>query len=196
MHPRRSAALAAALGALLALPATAQQLTGAPSLVTPATAPVAADLLTDVSQVEAKMNGLARAIPADKYGWRPGPGVRSVSEVLMHVAADNWLLAAAVGHAADSATGIKGDDFRTAQAFERRQVDRDAAMAELARSFTHLKRSLASTSTARMGEKVTLFGQSFTVQQSWILTTTHLHEHLGQLIAYARSNGIAPPWGS
>lgn len=40
-----------------------------------------------------------------------------------------------------------------------------------------------------------MFGQSFTMQQGWIMATTHLHEHLGQMIAYARSNGVKPPWG-
>ena len=139
--------------------------------------------------------GLARAIPADKYGWRPGQGVRSVSEVLMHVAADNYLLPAAVGHAADPSTGIKGDDYKTAQAYERRQLSRDSTIAELERSFAHLRKSLSSTTPARLGEQVTMFGQKFTVQQTWILTATHLHEHLGQLIAYARSNGVTPPWG-
>jgi uncharacterized damage-inducible protein DinB len=172
------------------LPAAAQQPANAN-----APTGLTADLLRDLDQVEKKMLGLARAIPADKYAWRPGQGVRSVGEVFMHVAADNYLLPAAVGHAADPKTGIKGDDYKTAQAYERRQLGRDSTIAELERSFAHLKKSLAGTSAARHGEQVSMFGQKFTVQQTWIMTATHLHEHLGQMIAYARSNGIAPPWG-
>ena len=53
---------------------------------------------------------------------------------------------------------------------------------------------LQSTTSAKMGEQVKLFGQPFTMQRAWILGTTHLHEHLGQLIAYARTNGVKPPW--
>jgi uncharacterized damage-inducible protein DinB len=53
---------------------------------------------------------------------------------------------------------------------------------------------MEGTAAAKLTEKVDLFGSSYTVQQLWVLTTTHLHEHLGQAIAYARSNGVVPPW--
>jgi uncharacterized damage-inducible protein DinB len=186
-------ALVVALVAAATPPAAAQQTTAAGSSVAPAG--LTADLLMDVGQLEKKMLGLARAIPAEKYAWRPGQGVRSVGEVLLHVASDNYLLPAALGAAADPATGIRADDYKTALAFERRQLDRDATIAELEKSFAHLRKTLAATPATRLGEKVSLFGQPFTVQQTWILTATHLHEHLGQLIAYARTNNIAPPWG-
>ncbi|MDQ3699055.1 MAG: DinB family protein [Gemmatimonadota bacterium] len=179
----RPALFTAAIFAACALPAAAQP---AGSVTT--------DLLQGVTQLEKKMLDLARAIPADKYGWRPGTGVRSVGEVLLHVAADNYLLPAVVGFAADPSTGIKGDDYQTAVAFEKRTMNKDATIAELEKSFAHVKKSLTETPAARLGEKVSIFGQSFTTQQLWILTSTHLHEHLGQMIAYARSNDIAPPW--
>ena len=155
---------------------------------------VVADLLTDVGQVEKKMLQLAKAMPADKFDWRPAAGVRSFSEVVRHVAADNYLIPATIGIAAEPATGIKGDDYKTAVAYEQRKLDRDAAIAEMEKSFAHLKRALQGTTAQRMAEKVKLFGQDFTVQQTWILATTHLHEHLGQAIAYARSNNVVPPW--
>ena len=78
-----------------------------------------------------KFVDLAKAIPADKYEWRPGAGVRSVGEVLLHVASDNYLIPAAIGFPADPATGIKGDDYKTAQAFEQRKLSKDQAVAEL-----------------------------------------------------------------
>ena len=190
MRPTVRLTLAAALIAAAAPPVLAQQ----PAAPAAGASTITADLLMDVEDLERKMLALARAIPADKYGYRPGAGVRSVGEVLLHVAADNYLLPAALGHAADPATGIKGDDFKTAQAFERRQLNRDSTLAELQRSFAHLKTGLASTSAARLAQPVSMFGQPSTVQRMWVLTTTHLHEHLGQLIAYARSNGVAPPW--
>jgi uncharacterized damage-inducible protein DinB len=189
----RKFALAAALVAAVALPAAAQQPAGAATAAAPAPG-LTADLLTDIDQLEKKVLGLARAIPADKYAWRPAQGVRSVGEVLMHVAADNYLLPSSMGHAADPKTGIKGDDYKAAQAFERRQLSRDSTIAELERSFAHVRKSLSGTTAARLGEQVPMFGQKFTVQQAWIMTATHLHEHLGQLIAYARSNGVTPPW--
>ena len=75
---------------------------------------------------EKKFVALAKAIPAEKYDWRPGAGVRSVGEVIRHVASDNYLIPAALGFAADPSTGIKGDDYKTAQAFESEEVDEGA----------------------------------------------------------------------
>ena len=184
--PVRFTLLQAAVALACALPAAAQAAPQAGSLT--------ADLLADINDVQKKFVDLANAIPADKYEWRPGTGVRSVHEVVMHVAADNYLIPAALGFTPDPATGIKGDDYKTAMAFEQRKMSRDAAIAELEKSFAFLKQSLQGTATTRMGEQVKLFGQPFTMQRAWILGTTHLHEHLGQLIAYARSNSVKPPW--
>ena len=192
MYASARFALAAALVAAATLPAAAQSPNAAPAANTAA---LAADLLRDVGQLERKTMALARAIPADKFDWKPSAGARSVGEVLLHVAADNYLLPAVVGFTPDPATGIKGDDYKTAQAFERRPLDRAATLAELERSFAHLRSALAATPATRLSAPVSMFGQTFTVQQTWIMTATHLHEHLGQLIAYARSNGVAPPWG-
>jgi uncharacterized damage-inducible protein DinB len=153
-----------------------------------------ADLLRDIGEVEEKLVGLARAIPADKYDWRPGAGVRSVGEVFMHVAADNYLLATGAGAAAPAATGIKAEDYGTVQAYETRKLARDAIIAELEASFAHVKKTMSGPAGGRLSDKVKLFGQDFTIQQLWILEATHLHEHLGQAIAYARSNAIVPPW--
>jgi uncharacterized damage-inducible protein DinB len=182
----RFTVLQAVFALACALPVAAQ---GAP-----AAGSVAADLLADINDVEKKFVGLAKAIPSDKYEWRPGAGVRSVHEVVLHVAADNYLIPAALGFAPDPATGIKGEDYKTAMAFEQRKMSKDAAIAELEKSFSFLKQSLQGTSTAKMGDQVKLFGQPFTMQRAWILGTTHLHEHLGQLIAYGRTNNVKPPW--
>ncbi len=153
-----------------------------------------ADLMADVDEVEKKLVGLAKKMPADKFDWRPGTGVRSFAEVVMHVAADNYFIPAMVGVAADASTGIKGEDYKTAVAYEQRKLARDAAIAEMEKSFAHLKKALQNTSTARLSESINMFGQTSTVQKTWILAATHLHEHLGQMIAYARTSGVVPPW--
>jgi uncharacterized damage-inducible protein DinB len=171
-----------ALALACALPAAAQS------------ASVMADLTGDVADVEKKFIDLAKAIPSEKYDWRPGAGVRSVNEVLRHVASDNYLIPAGLGYAADPATGIKGEDYKTAQAFEKKQSTKEQTVADLEKSFAHLKKSMQATTPAKLGDSVKLFGQPFTMQKAWVLGTTHLHEHLGQLIAYARVNGVKPPW--
>jgi len=178
----RQLAFSGALALLCAVPAAAQS------------ASITADLVSDVSDVEKKFIALAKAIPPEKYDWRPGTGVRSVGEVIRHVASDNYLIPAGLGYAADASTGIKGDDYKTAQAFEAKKSTKDQSVADLEKSFAHLKKSMNATTPAKLGDQVKLFGQPFTMQRAWILGTTHLHEHLGQLIAYARTNGVKPPW--
>ena len=178
----RFAVLNGALALACAVPAAAQNAT------------LMSDLMGDVSQAEKKFIDLAKAIPAEKYDWRPGPGVRSVGDVLRHVASDNYLIPAALGHAADPSTGIKGEDYKTAGAFEKRKATKEQTIADLEKSFANLKAAMQATTPAKLGDPVKLFGQPFTMQAAWVLGTTHLHEHLGQLIAYARTNGVKPPW--
>ncbi len=160
--------------------------TGTPTVMT--------DLLRDVTDVEKKMVDLAKAIPAAKYSYRPSAGVRSVAEVVMHVAGDNYFMPAAVGTAAPAATGITGDRYETVEAYEKRAMSPDSAVAELVASFTFLKGAMQAQSAASLTESKKMFGSESTGQQTWIGATTHLHEHLGQMIAYARANNIVPPW--
>jgi uncharacterized damage-inducible protein DinB len=184
MRAIRSLPAALALPLLLvASQASAQQ---EPTLV--------ADLLGDLGELETKLVGLAEAMPESSYGWRPMEGVRSTGEVFKHLASDNFLLAAAGGLAAPEATGIDGSDYTTAVAYEKRAMDKSEVVAAVRASFDHLEAAIASTSAARLGEKVDLFGRPATVQSLWLLTVTHAHEHLGQAIAYARANEVVPPW--
>jgi uncharacterized damage-inducible protein DinB len=178
----RAAAAAAALIVALVPPVRAQA------------GGVVADLVKDVAQAEQKLVGLAKAMPESTWAWRPGAGVRTVGEVFQHVAADNYFLPTAVGVAAPAATGIKAGDYKATQAYETRKVSRAEAIADLERSLAHLKQAMQQTTPAQLNESMTVFGMTTTRQGFWILATTHLHEHLGQAIAYARSNGVVPPW--
>lgn len=183
IRPTRPTLTVGALLALMAAPAVAQQPAG-----------LMADLLRDVSELQEKLVGLANAMPEANYGWRPGQGVRSVGEVFQHVAADNYLIPALLGTAPPASTGIKADDYKTVQDYETRKADRATIIADLEKSFAHLKKTMGETPAAKLGDEASFFGRNMTLQQAWILATTHLHEHLGQAIAYARSNGIVPPW--
>jgi uncharacterized damage-inducible protein DinB len=189
MRPTLLEHLAAA--ALLALPVpnlSAQQspATGTPTIV--------ADLMADVEQVRGKLEGLAEAIPESTWDWRPGEGVRSVTEVFLHVAADNYLLAVPLGAPAPASTGIDAADYGTVQAYEARTVTKAEALAELRQSFDHLRDAMAAVDAQRLAGTVQIFGSEFTGQAFLVLTATHLHEHLGQMIAYGRMNGVVPPW--
>ncbi len=180
-HRLRLAAVAALM--LVSTRAGAQQRSG-----------VMGVLLSHVNDVHAKLVGLARAIPADQYSWRPMEGVRSSGEVLLHVAVDNYFMPSMVGVQPDTSTHVDPKNFATLSAFEKQQLDRDATIATLDRSFEHLVKAMEATPDSSLSHPVTMFGQKTTVEGMWVGTTTHLHEHLGQLIAYARMNHVVPPW--
>ena len=191
----RSFSIAVLSIALTAASVSAQAPAAAPpKAALPTTAPLVVTLLKDIEDVGAKMVGLAKAIPAEKYDWRPGAGVRSVREVMLHVASDNYLLPALAGTPAPAATGIDLKDFKSVERFEKRPLSRDSVIAELERSFTYLGNAMAKTTPETLPSTVSMFGQKSPLQDLWISTTTHLHEHLGQSIAYARTNGVKPPW--
>jgi uncharacterized damage-inducible protein DinB len=152
------------------------------------------DLIKDINEVEEKLVSLANTLNATQWNWRPAEGVRSVHEVLMHVAADNYFIPAAMGVAAPAKTGITATDYPAVQKFESQKPSREATVAELKASFEHLRTAMKTFPQARMEDKLKVFGQDFTVQGMLVMTATHLHEHLGQMIAYARSNNVKPPW--
>lgn len=173
---------AAFLSLTLAPPASAQTRDG-----------VMGDLLRDINQVEQKVVGLAKALPASAYEWRPGKGVRSTGEVFMHIASDNYFMPVLVGTPAPAETKIT-KEYSTAEAFEKRSLGRDAIIAELEKSFAFLKSSMNATADDKLNVVTGTGRNSSTPRSLWISTATHLHEHLGQLIAYARSNNVVPPW--
>jgi hypothetical protein len=120
--------------------------------------------------------------------------VRSTEEVFKHVASDNYFLPAAMGITPPPESGINGKDYKTTLAFEKRTMTRDQVIAELDKSFAFLKASMKGMSDAQLNAALDVFGQKTTNRGLWVSTVTHLHEHLGQLIAYARSNKVTPPW--
>src|SRR3954469_9071904 len=166
------------------------------ALIAPLTAQtregVMGELLKDVDGVEKKVVDLAKALPESAYSWRPGPGVRSTGEVLQHIAADNYFLPVLLAKAAPAETGIT-KDYNTAAAFEKKTRTKDEVIVELQKSFAFLRTSMGSTSDADLNTSIDMFGQKSTTRGTWIATATHLHEHLGQLIAYARANKVTPP---
>ena len=160
-----------------------------------AQAPAVVDaLMRDIDMLEQKLIGLAEAIPEEQYGWRPGEGVRSVGEVMMHVAADNYFIPTIAGVTAPTATGIKAGDYQSVLAYEGRSATKAEAIAATRESFVHLRTAMQAVDDAALGASLNVFGTSMSGLDLWILATTHLHEHLGQMIAYARSNSVVPPW--
>ena len=139
-----------------------------------------------------KFQQLAEAMPEESYDWRPGPEVRSVGEVFRHVAADNYFVPALMGFEAPEGTGVTSDGA-TFQAFQETERTRDEVLLHVEASFDFRLASL-DASADELDRGVMLGSSETTVGDVWIRAITHLHEHLGQGIAYARSNGVTPPW--
>ena len=131
--------------------------------------------------------------PKINYTWVRGRHSLKTGSEFQHIATDNYFMPIFLGVRAPAGTNIT-NDYKTAAAYETRKATRDEIVADLTKSFAHVKQAILATKPEQLSESISMFGQTFTRQQVLILTATHLHEHLGQLIAYARSNSIKPPW--
>jgi uncharacterized damage-inducible protein DinB len=145
--------------------------------------------MADLDTVHAKIVALATAIPAEKYEWRPAAGVRSVSQVLMHVTHEYYYyVPMSLAGKAPAAFGDPGAaEQRLAKITKKSEV-----LAELAKAWAHTKAQVASADAAHLTGKYKPWG--ITIDQAALSMSGDLHEHLGQLIAYARVNGVKPPW--
>ena len=152
-----------------------------------------AEMHRDVNDVQKKFTDLAKAIPEASYAWRPS-GARSIGEVLLHVASDNYLIPVMMGKPIPASVAISASDMKTLETYEKRKLTKDQIIAELDASFAHLHAAMGLTTDANLTQNINFFGQQWSRQRAMLMTVTHLHEHLGQMIAYARSNNIAPPW--
>ena len=155
-------------------------------------ADVIANLERTVGIAHEKFMALAEAIPEEEYGWRPMPGVRSVGEVFIHVAADNWFGPAVVGVDAPAETGVTTAD-ETVTAYQEQALSKEEILDEMEASFLHVRAAMRATAS-RAGEEASLRGNPLTVADLWVRLIVHMHEHLGQSVAYARSLEVVPPW--
>ena len=143
--------------------------------------------LQQLADVEKKMNSLAEAVPAEKYSWRPGAGVRSISEVFTHVAGANYFF--------PSIAGVKPPEGIDRN-MEKTVTEKSKVQAALKQSFEHARKAIEGLSAADMAKEVKFFGRPATVEAVVFTMANHMHEHLGQSIAYARVNGVVPPWSA
>jgi len=154
-----------------------------------AAAAVKTSFIADLETLRGKFVGLAEAFPQDKYTWRPMEGVRSVSEVLM--------LAAFEGYAfIPTSFGAKPADLgsREEAAKLRTLSDKTQVLEHLNKGFAHAKKELEALDASTLTGKRKVMGRDLSVSDIGFAIGGDLHEHLGQLIAYARTNHIVPPW--
>ena len=135
----------------------------------------------DAGTLSDKFTALARVM-SGKYDWKPGQGVRSVSDVFNLIVTENRMLAAAL-----SGTPNKG-------AKDAPITDPEKMQEALKASYVNLQKAITGLADNDLQTPVKLFGEEMTKQAAVMLILADQHEHLGQSIAYARTNGAVPPW--
>ncbi|HUQ50327.1 MAG TPA: DinB family protein [Terriglobales bacterium] len=152
----------------------------------PAPTGVKAEITQQLQALEKQAVSLAEAIPAEKYSWRPAPGVRSIGEVFLHIAGGNYLFFGALG--VKPPAGLDMDKLETST------TDKAKIIEILKQSFDASRQQLSATTDADMDKMAKLFGRERTTRALLVQDAVHLSEHIGQSIAYARSVGVTPPW--
>jgi hypothetical protein len=176
--------LAALASAAASSPARAQDMTSKETA-----AAVKASFLADLETLHGKFVGLAQAFPQDKYTWRPMDGVRSVSEVLMLAAMEGYSFV-------PTSFGAKAAELGSREEMGKLRTlsDKAAVIDHLNKGFAHAKKELEGLDPATLTAKRKVMGRDLAVTDIAFAIGGDLHEHLGQLIAYARTNHIVPPW--
>jgi len=135
--------------------------------------------------VSSQLLALAEAVPEEKFAWRPAPGVRSTSEVFMHIALANFYLLSVTGPKmpADMKEGM-----------EKSVTSKADVINWLKRSLDAVKSAHLTVTPKDLERKVHIADRGATVDGMYLRIIVHANEHMGQLIAYARMTGVAPPW--
>jgi uncharacterized damage-inducible protein DinB len=154
--------------------------------------PPGADLSLSLKELEAHLMALAKAVPEEKYSWRPAAGVRSFQQVFLHIANGNQLLL-------DVALNSPTADAREKEIAEQSKREdmpatKDQVIEILTQSFAAVHQAIDRARPATLTRGVDFFGTPATTNGVLVNLETHIAEHLGQAIAYARMNGVVPPW--
>jgi len=144
----------------------------------------------DIDGLRRKFMALAKAVPTDKLVWRPMEGTRSFREVFAHVAAEGNTETAMFGRPLPPGSLA---DFDAEEARLTKLPD-DQLIAVMDRAMQSLSATLGGLSRATINSPIRYYGQSTLPRVAATYTLIDLHEHLGQLVAYARTNTIVPPW--
>jgi uncharacterized damage-inducible protein DinB len=145
-----------------------------------------AQALLDLETMQKKFVDLANALPSDKFTWRPSADSRSFAEVFLHVAAERYGILGLMGAETPAGVDRKG--------LEKSTTDRIHIVDELNKSWDFAKKTIEAMSNAEFAKLLPKLGPQANAGDVVYILVADNHEHLGQSIAYARENGIVPPW--
>lgn len=175
----------------LLLAAAALFTTGRLAAQTPSTgSALAKDLAGQFAFVGGRFSQLLDAMPDKSLDYRPAKGVRSVREVYTHIGDANLMFLTFAGWKMPDMPGMSKDQSERENRFKTKA---DIAKA-LKASFDANMEYIAKMTEADFDKPVKMFGRETTVRNAMLTNLSHMHEHFGQAIAYARVNGVVPPW--
>ena len=152
----------------------------------PSAHPVRDELMGQFESSIRKVIALADAMPAESYAWKPSADAMPVGHVYAHIAHYNFMYpATSMGIAAPGT--IRLDTLEAMR-------NKAQLVALLRQSAEHVRGSLKAMPAAELERNTTLYGRTVPKWAVILQLVTHMNEHLGQSIAYARSNNIVPPW--
>ena len=138
-----------------------------------------------VSFNQGQIAQLAEAFSEDQYNWRPAEGVRSVREAILHLASANYYIASGLGFATPEDINMQAIEQITGK---------ENVIAALNKSYEFVLDKLGQIPTEDFEKEVDLGFMKTSTLNGMLIVLDHSGEHKGQLIAYARSNGVVPPW--
>lgn len=144
------------------------------------------ELLAQFNTSASKFEALAAAMPAEKFTWSPGPGVMPVAQVYAHVARYNYSYLSQNMRVA-APRGVNLDTLE-------RMTEKAQILALLKRSAESVREGVRQMPDSQLGQPTQLYGRTVPQWSVLLQLVAHMNEHLGQSIAYARMNGITPPW--
>ena len=145
-----------------------------------------AQALLDLGAVQKKFVDLANTVPTDKFNWRPSADSRSFAEVFLHVAAERYQIMNLMG-----ATPPANFDGKT---FEKSTTDKAQIVDDLNKSWDFAQKAINGMTNADFARLIPKLGPQANAGDVVYILVADAHEHLGQSVAYARENGIVPPW--
>lgn len=145
-----------------------------------------AQSLLDLDTQNKKIISLVEVLPQDKFNWRPATDARSFAEVFLHVAGERYQILALGG-----ATAPPGFDRKT---FEKSTTDKAKIIEELKKSEDFAQATIGAMTNAEFAKLLPKLGPQANAGDVVYILVADCHEHMGQLVAYARENGIVPPW--
>lgn len=161
-------------------------LTPADSLAQSTPTDVRDEFLGHFERSSYKAMTLAEVIPETLYDWSPGEGVMPIAQVYAHIARYNFMYL-------DENLGIAAPEDIDYMSLE--EITGKGEITEaLRRSVEHVKERALAMTEEELVSMTTLYGRRVAGWAVLFQLISHMNEHVGQSVSYARMNGIAPPW--